>query len=60
MTNKDLLYSTGNDTQYCIIIYKGKNLKKKTPPPNHCAVHRKLTQHSQSILPEFFKKKFLK
>ena len=50
MTNKDLLYGTENDTQYCIIISKGKNLGKK----NHCAVHLKLTQHNQRY--NFFKK----
>ena len=26
--NKDLLYSTGNSTQYSVITYMGKNLKK--------------------------------
>ena len=26
--NKDLLYSTGNSTQYSIITYKGENLKE--------------------------------
>ena len=29
ITNKDLLYSTGNYTQYFIIIYKGKESKKE-------------------------------
>ena len=28
ITNKDLLYSTGNYTQYFVITYKGKNPKK--------------------------------
>ena len=28
MTNKDLLYNTGNYTQYSVITYMGKNLKK--------------------------------
>ena len=28
MNNKNLLYSTGNYIQYCIIIYIGKELKK--------------------------------
>ena len=27
MVNRDLLYSTGNSTQYSVIIYTGKNLK---------------------------------
>ena len=26
--NKDLLYSTGNDTQYFVMIYKGKEPEK--------------------------------
>ena len=29
MTNKDLLYRTGNSTQYSITIYVGKELKKE-------------------------------
>ena len=29
ITNKDLLYSTGNATQYSVIAYVEKNLKKK-------------------------------
>jgi len=28
ITNKDLLYSTGNSTQYSIMTYTEKNLKK--------------------------------
>ena len=28
MINKDLLYNTGNCTQYSVITYMGKNLKK--------------------------------
>ena len=27
--NKDLLYSTGNDTQYFVITYKGKESEKE-------------------------------
>ena len=27
-TNKDLLYSTGNSTQYSVMTYMGKNLRK--------------------------------
>ena len=30
ITNKDLLYSTGNSTQYFIMAYMGKNLEKKS------------------------------
>ena len=29
MTNKDLLYSTGNYIQYLIIIYNGKESEKE-------------------------------
>ena len=29
ITNKDLLYSTGNSTQYSVMTYMGKNLKKE-------------------------------
>ncbi len=29
ITNKDLLYSTGNSTQYSVITYREKNLKKR-------------------------------
>ena len=29
ITNKDLLYSTGNYTQYFVIIYKEKESEKK-------------------------------
>ena len=28
ITNKDLLYSTGNSTQYSVMTYMEKNLKK--------------------------------
>ena len=28
MTHKDLLYSTGKSTQYSVMTYMGKNLKK--------------------------------
>ena len=30
ITNKDLLYSTGNYTQYFVITYKGKESEKNT------------------------------
>ena len=29
MTNKNLLYSTGNSTQYSVMAYMGKESKKK-------------------------------
>ena len=50
ITNKDLLYSTGNYTQYFVITYKGKESEKEKIyihtyiyELNHCAVHPKLT-----------------
>ena len=36
ITNKDLLYSIGNYTQYLVIIYNGRECKKDL---NHFAVH---------------------
>ena len=48
VTNKDLLYSTGNYTQYLVITYNGKESEKKIL--NHFAVHLKLTQHCKSTL----------
>ena len=45
--NKDLLCSTGNCTQYLVITYKGKNLKKNICIYiylNHFTIHLKLTQ----------------
>ena len=32
MTNKDLLYSTGNSTQYSVMTYMGKESKKEWIP----------------------------
>ena len=29
ITNKNLLYSTGNSTQYCVMTYMGKESKKE-------------------------------
>ena len=29
ISNRDLLYSTGNDIQYLVIIYNGKEYEKK-------------------------------
>ena len=45
ITNKDLLYSTGNYTQYFVITYKGKESEKEYIyiSLNYCAVHLKLT-----------------
>ena len=51
--NKDLLYSTGNYTQYFIIIYKGKESEKNRYIciyNNHFAVHLKLTQYCKSTI----------
>ena len=40
VNNKDLLYSTRNDTQYLVMTYDGKESEKES-----LAVHLKLTQH---------------
>ena len=49
ITNKDLLYSTGNYTQYFAITYMGKESEKEpiylSIYLNHFALHLKLTQH---------------
>ena len=59
ITNKDLLYSTGNYTQYFVITYKRKESEKEYTHTclNRCAVHPKLTQHCKSTTPQFKKKK---
>ena len=50
----DLLYSTGNSTQYLVIIYIGKESEKGWiyvyAQLNHFAVHLKLTQHCKSTI----------
>ena len=48
--SKDPLHSTENSTQYSVMAYMKKNVKKKTKPGDICitdslAVHRKLAQH---------------
>ena len=52
MTNKGLLYSTGNYTQYFVIVYKGKESGKEyiCIYLNHTVVHMKLTQNSKSTI----------
>ena len=52
MTNKGLLYSTGNYTQYFVITYKGKESGKEyiCIYLSHTFVHMKLTQNSKSII----------
>ena len=66
ITNKDLLYSTGNYTHYLVITYNGKESKKNIylkkniyMKPNHFAVHLKLTQHCKSAVFQLKKKKKL-
>ena len=46
-TSKELLYSTGNYTQYLVITYTGKKSKKEYSymSLNHFAIHLKLTEH---------------
>ena len=55
MTNKALLYSTGNCIQYLVITYNGKESEKEYKETNHFAEHLKLTQHCKSTL--YFNKK---
>ena len=46
ITKKDLLYSTGNSTQYFAVTYKEKESEKKMymyVQLNHFAIHLKLT-----------------
>ena len=51
--NKDLLYNTGNSTQYSVITYMGKNLKKNGLyiyiQLNHFSVHLKYNIVNQII-----------
>ena len=60
---KDLLYSTGNSTQYSVITYKGKESEKKyiyNIHTDHFAVHLKLTQYCKSTLVQYKIVNFLK
>ena len=47
MTNKGLLYSTEDYSQYSVIIYKGKKSEKEYTRLNHFAVH--LTQTNTTL-----------
>ena len=44
-TSKDLLHGTGNDAQYSVKTYMGKEFKKEQIHIDCFAVHVKLTQH---------------
>ena len=54
MTNKDLLNSTGNFTQYSVMACMGKEPKKRVDTWIYItawlAVHLKLTQHCKSMI----------
>ena len=54
MTNKDLLYSTGNSTQYSVMPNMGKESKKEWiyvyVKLIYFDVHLKLTQHYKSAI----------
>ena len=54
ITNKNLLYSTGNSTQYSVLAYLGKESKKEWIYVYvyliHFAVQQKLTQHCTSTI----------
>ena len=49
---KNLLYSTGNSTQYTVMAYMRKQSKKEWIYVEliHCGVHLKLIQHCKSAL----------
>ena len=55
ITNKDLLYSTGNYMQYLVTSYKGKKSEKEYVciyvQLNYFAIHLKLTQCGKSTIP---------
>ena len=55
ITNKVLLYSTGNYTQYIVITYNGK--ESEYIYMNQFAVYMKITQHSKSTVLHIFKKR---
>ena len=50
ITNKDLLYSTGNYTQYFVITYKGKESKKMIQM--NLFIKQKQTQKTNLWLPQ--------
>ena len=53
VNNKDLLYSTGNYTQYLVISYNRKESEREYYIRiylNHFAVHWKLTQYCKSTV----------
>ena len=56
--DKDLLYNTGNYTQYFTITYKGKESEKSIYVQlNHGATYLKLIYCCKSIILQFRKKK---
>ena len=59
ITNKDLLYSTGNCTQYFVITYKGKKSEKKIDIYvciTESLCYTSEIQHCKSTILQFFKK----
>ena len=52
MVNQDLLYSTGNSTQYSLITHMGRESEKEWicayTKLNHFALQQKLSQHCKS------------
>ena len=54
ITNKDLLYSTGNSSQYSVMAYMEKESKKEWIYVHikliHFAVQQKVTQHCKSTI----------
>ena len=59
ISNKDLLYSTGNYIQYLVITYNGKESERVYIHIllNHLAAHLKLTQHCKLTIFQFLKKR---
>ena len=54
MTNKDLLYSTGNSTQYSVMAYMGKESRRVgicTRTTHSLCCIPELTQHCKSTIP---------
>ena len=49
ITNKDLLYSTGNYAQYIIIIYKGKESEKDIYTHTHIYTYKYILYITESL-----------
>ena len=57
ITNKDIIYSTGNSTQYLVITHSREESENESVIYNsHLAVYMKKTQHCKSTMLQFRKK----